>query len=70
MKVKSVFLIYSELLNKEKMWEQKYIDQQRLYEHSERQVLIEFLINIDTIIIKTILFKTLKAYQKHTLLFQ
>lgn len=33
------FLFKLELHNKEKIWEQKYIDQQRLYEHSERQVM-------------------------------
>ncbi|XP_060862086.1 GRIP and coiled-coil domain-containing protein 2-like isoform X2 [Metopolophium dirhodum] len=29
-----------ELLNKEKIWEEKFTDQQRLYEHSERQELL------------------------------
>jgi len=38
------FLFCLELHNKEKMWEQKYIDQQRLYEHSERQVVIELFL--------------------------
>lgn len=33
------FCIFLELRSKEKLWEQKYIDQQRLYEQSERQVI-------------------------------
>lgn len=31
-------IVILELHNKEKIWEEKFIDQQRLYEHSERQV--------------------------------